>query len=152
MDRFSKTVHFVDLLKLHTYNHIFRLHGIPQDIVTNRGSQFTTQVWRSFFQALGATVSLSYCYHPQTNGQVDRANQDLLATLQCVTSTNPLSWSSHLVWIEYADNSMTNAATDLSPFIFCLGYHNAVYFQCLSPGHRFPILCRLGGILSELAR
>lgn len=62
-----------DLLALH----VFRLHGIPADIVSDRGPQFFSQVWKAFCSALGATVSLSSGHHSQTNGQAERANQDL---------------------------------------------------------------------------
>uniref|UniRef100_A0A8C5C1B2 Uncharacterized protein n=1 Tax=Gadus morhua TaxID=8049 RepID=A0A8C5C1B2_GADMO len=49
---------------------VFRIHGIPADIVSDRGPQFISQVWRAFCLALGTTASLSSGYHPQTNGQV----------------------------------------------------------------------------------
>ncbi len=67
--------------------------------------QFTFQVWKAFCQALGAMVSLSLGFHPQSNSQTERANQDFEAALRCVTITNPASWSSHLPWIEYAHNT-----------------------------------------------
>ena len=80
VDRFSKAVHFIGLPKLPSAqetadlltNHVFRLHGIPVDIVSDRGPQFISQVWKSFCQALGATVSLSSGFQPQTNGQSER--------------------------------------------------------------------------------
>lgn len=135
VDRFSKAVHFVALPKLPTAQetadllmlHVFRLHGIPKDIVSDRGPQFTSQVWKAFCQALGATVSLSSGFHPQSNGQTERANQDLEAALRCVTANNPATWSSHLSWVEYAHNSLTCAATGLSPFEASLGYQPPVF-------------------------
>lgn len=61
VDRFSTTVHFVPLPKLPTaletanllITHVFRLHGIPLDIVSDWGPQFTSQMWKAFCQALG---------------------------------------------------------------------------------------------------
>lgn len=81
VDRFSKAVHFVPLPKLRSaletanllINHVFRLHGITLDIVSDRGPQFTSQVWKTFCKALGATPSLTSGYHPQSNGQAERA-------------------------------------------------------------------------------
>lgn len=76
VDRFSKA-HFVPLPKLpsaletaHLLGvHVFRLHGIPQDIVSDRGPQFVSRVWKGFCAALGVGASLSSGYHPQSNRQ-----------------------------------------------------------------------------------
>lgn len=130
IDRFSKAVHFVPLPKLPSAQetaqlitqHVFRLHGIPNDIVSDRGPQFISQVWRSFCQAVGASVSLSSGYHPQSNGQSERANQELESLLRCVIDNNPSSWSTHLAWVEYAHNTHTSSATGLTPFEASLGY------------------------------
>ena len=97
--------------------HIFHLHGIPKDIVSDRGPQFASQVWKSFCQALGASASLSSGYHPQTNGQSERATQKLESSLQCVAVRLPASWSAHLPWVEYVHNSLVNCATGMSPFM-----------------------------------
>ncbi|KAK2922284.1 hypothetical protein Q8A73_001769 [Channa argus] len=61
IDRFSNAVHFVPLPKLPTATetaelltqHVLRLHGIPHDIVSDRGPQFVSQVWKAFCNALG---------------------------------------------------------------------------------------------------
>ncbi len=80
VDRFSKSCRLIPLKRLPTametaelmFNHVFRYFGIPEDIVSNRGPQFISQVWKSFLKLLGVTVSLSSGYHPQTNGQTER--------------------------------------------------------------------------------
>uniref|UniRef100_A0A3P9MMP6 Gypsy retrotransposon integrase-like protein 1 n=1 Tax=Oryzias latipes TaxID=8090 RepID=A0A3P9MMP6_ORYLA len=130
VDRFSKAAQFIPLPKLPTaaemadilVHQVFRNHGIPKDIVSDRGPQFVSQVWRTFCSALGATVSLSSGYHPQSNGQAKRANQELEAALRCLAAQNPSTWSKFLVWIEYAHNNHPSSATGLSPFEISLGY------------------------------
>ena len=80
VDRFSKVAHFVALPKLPSapetaqlmINHVFRLHGIPLDVVSDRGPQFTAR--QAFCKQLGASVSLSSGFHPETNGQTERTN------------------------------------------------------------------------------
>ena len=99
----------------------------PANIVSDRGPQFTSRVWQAFCRGIGATASLSLGYHPQTNGQVERANQALEATLRCVTTSNPTSWSLHLLWVKYSLNTMVCAATGLSPFQCSLGYQPALF-------------------------
>ncbi|KAI3356920.1 hypothetical protein L3Q82_003348 [Scortum barcoo] len=70
-------------------DHVFRLHGLPTDIVSDRGPQFTSQ----------------------SNGQTERANQSLETALRCVAARNPASWSTQLAWVEYAHNSLSNSST-----------------------------------------
>uniref|UniRef100_A0A3P9L311 Gypsy retrotransposon integrase-like protein 1 n=1 Tax=Oryzias latipes TaxID=8090 RepID=A0A3P9L311_ORYLA len=130
IDRFSKAVHFIPLPQLPSasetadilVHHVFRYHGIPSDIVSDRGPQFTSQVWRSFCSALGATVSLSSGYHPQSNGQAERANQELEAALRCLVAQNEADWSKYLIWVEYAHNTHSSTATGMSPFEASLGF------------------------------
>ncbi len=106
--------------------HVIRLHGIPSDIVSDCGPQFISQVWREFCKALGATASLSSGFHPQTNGQTERANQELEAALRCMTSAIPSPWSTMLPWIEYAHNSLP-CSVCLSPFEDILGYQPPLF-------------------------
>lgn len=122
--------HFIPLPKLPSsketadlmVNNVFRQHGIPSDIVCDRGSKFTYQVWKAFCSALGINVSLSSGYHPQTNGQTKRVNQEMEMALCCVTSANPSSWSVQLPWVEYAHNTLVNALLGMSPFECVFGY------------------------------
>ena len=79
VDMFSKMAHFIGLPKLPSaketadvmMNHVFRLHGFPRDIVSDRGPQFISKFWKEFCHLLGATVSLTSGYHPQSNGQTE---------------------------------------------------------------------------------
>ena len=135
VDRFSKAVHLVALPKLPSSaetadlltQHVFRLHGLPSDILSDRGPQFTSQVWRAFCKEIGATVSLSSGYHPQTNGQAERTNQSLESALRCVSALHPSSWSKDLPWVEYSINTLTCSATGKSPFEASLGYQPPLF-------------------------
>ena len=92
VDRFSKAVHFIPLTKLPSASdtaqllvtHVVRLHGIPAEIVSDRGPQFTACFWRAFCTLLGTQVSLSSGFHPQSNGQTERVNQSLETVLRCL--------------------------------------------------------------------
>ncbi len=135
VDRFSKAAHFIPLPKLPSaketalivVNHVFRLHGLPMDVVSDRGPQFVSRFWREFCRLLGATVSLSSGFHPQSNGQTERANQDLERTLRCVVSKNPSSWSQQLSMVEYAHNTLPVSSMGLSPFECSVGYQPPIF-------------------------
>ncbi len=124
VDRFSKAARFITLPKLPPAKetaelittHIFRVFGISLDIVSDRGPQFSSRFWQAFCQSLGTKVSLSSGFHPESNGQTERVNQDLESTLRCMVGSNPSSWSSYLIWAEYAHNTLRSSSTGRSPF------------------------------------
>jgi hypothetical protein len=76
-DRFTKVIHCVpfreegfdspQLAKLFR-QHIFRLHGVPRDIVSDRGPWFNSGFWRHFTESLGISSKFSTAFHPQTDG------------------------------------------------------------------------------------
>ncbi|WP_316810238.1 transposase family protein, partial [Salmonella sp. S090_02723] len=77
VDRFSKMCHFVPLKKLPNaktlatlfVKHILRLHGVPVNIVSDRGVQFVSLFWRAFCKKFEIDLSFSSIFHPETNGQ-----------------------------------------------------------------------------------
>ncbi len=135
VDRFSKTCRFVPLPKLPTAletaealcNYVFRFYGLPEDIVSDRGPQFTSRVWSAFCQKLNINVSLTSGYHPQSNGQVERLNQELTRFLRSYCHRNQADWSRFLLWAEYAQNSLCKPATGLTPFKCVLGFQPPLF-------------------------
>uniref|UniRef100_A0A8C6MIC4 Integrase catalytic domain-containing protein n=1 Tax=Nothobranchius furzeri TaxID=105023 RepID=A0A8C6MIC4_NOTFU len=134
-DRFSKAVHLVAMAGLPTakktaellLDHVVRLHGFPQDVVSDRGPQFISRFWKAFCRLVGASASLSSGYHPQTNGQTERANQQLGRYLRCFASSQPSTWPRYLLWAELSHNLQTSSATGLSPFETCYGYQPPLF-------------------------
>ncbi|KAL6468355.1 hypothetical protein MHYP_G00240320 [Metynnis hypsauchen] len=130
VDRFSKACKFVALPKLPSaketaellLQHVVRVHGMPSDLVSDRGPQFASRFWKAFCQLMGASVSLSSGFHPESNSQTERVNQDLARTLRCLTSANPSSWAEHLPWAEYAHNTLRHSSLGMSPFECQFGF------------------------------
>lgn len=102
IDRFSKSCKSLPLKSLPTameiFENVFRHYGLPEDIVSDRGPQFTSQVWSEFCKQLGIRVNLSSGYYPQSNGQVERLNQELGRFLQTYCSKEQHWWSEFLPW------------------------------------------------------
>ncbi|KAK3521387.1 hypothetical protein QTP70_004123 [Hemibagrus guttatus] len=109
------------------FNYVFRYYGLPEDIVSDRGSQFTSRIWRSFFKLLGVTISLSSGYHPQTNGQMERKIQEIGCFLRTFCHGHQESWKQFLGWAEYAQNSLRQPTTGLTPFQCVFGYQPPLF-------------------------
>lgn len=72
-------------------------HGIPKQITSDRGAQFTSSLWSSLCSLLGTEVSHTTAYHPQANGLIERVHRQLKAALMArVAGTN---WLDHLPWV-----------------------------------------------------
>ena len=97
-------------------DHLFRLHGLPDTILSDHGSQFISAFWEHLPSTLGIKRKLSTAYHPQTNGQTERTNQDLENYLRRYVSWKQDNWARWLSVAEFAANSAPSAATGISPF------------------------------------
>ncbi len=125
VDRLTKMVHYTACHETLTalqfadlfVQNVFRLHGCPLRIVSDRGSIFTAAFWREVAAALGPTQLLfSTAYHPQTDGQTERANRVLEEMLRHYVSPMTGDWVRCLPLLEFACNSAHNDATGMSPF------------------------------------
>ncbi|KAL0195461.1 hypothetical protein M9458_009033, partial [Cirrhinus mrigala] len=135
VDRFFKMCKFFPLKGLPTametadilFQHLFRHFGLPEEIVSDRGLQFISHVWKAFFKLLGVSVNLSSGYHPQTNGQTETKIQELGRYLRAYCHTDQHCWSKFLPWAEYAQNSLRQDTTGLTPFQCVLRYQPPLF-------------------------
>jgi len=82
VDQFTKFAHFLGLFHPFTAQEVARvflhqvvkLHGVPQNIVSNRDKLFTSLKWKELLNSLGIKLHMSTAYHPQTNGQIESVN------------------------------------------------------------------------------
>ena len=80
VDKLTKMVHLAGCKKEVTameysqifVDNIFRLHGLPEVIISDRDPLFTGKFWRSLFDLLGTDLQFSIAFHPQTDGQSER--------------------------------------------------------------------------------
>ena len=117
--------------------HVFSKHGIPSDIVSDRGSEFTSEFWRDLGKQLLMKSNLSTSYHPQTDGQTERTNQTLEAYLRAYINYQQDDWVTFLPIAEFAYNNSIHSGTTVSPFFANYGYHPRMTFA-LDPEHTSP--------------
>jgi len=104
VDRLTKSAHFIPVRSNRTaaylaqlyVREVFRLHGVPSSIVSDRDPLFTNEFWRSLHDALGTELSLGTAYHPQTDGQTERVNRVLEDLLRACILDFGGSWEQHL--------------------------------------------------------
>ena len=129
VDRLTKMAHFASTTMEVTapqlaelfLREVVRLHGFPRDIVSDRDPRFTAGYWEQFWKALGARLSMSTAYHPQTDGQTERTNKTLESILRAYVSWKLNDWDQHLTMAELAYNSAPQASTRYSPFYLNYG-------------------------------
>ena len=85
--------------------------GVPEVIISDRGPQFASTLWKELLQSLGTRVALASPHHPQTDGQSERAIQTLLRMVRSYARTLPGEWVAHLPMLQFAMNNAPSAST-----------------------------------------
>jgi len=124
VDRLTKMVHFIPttekmlvegLARLFRDN-VWKLHGLPESIVSDRGPQFAAGLMRELNEMLGIKSKLSTVFHPQTDGQTERVNQELEQYLRMFIDHRQEQWPEWLGTAEFAYNNKVHSSTKTSPF------------------------------------
>ena len=85
IDMSSKATHFIPVKTTHIANNIvgifmneiFRLHGIPKVIISDRDPKFRCNFWKTLFEGIDTKINFSTAYDMQTDGKIERVNQVL---------------------------------------------------------------------------
>ena len=104
-------------------DHVYRLHGLPRSITSDRGTQFVNEFWSYVCKTLGITHALSTAYHPETDGQTERVNAIFEQYLRAYVNYNQDDWPEWLSLSEFTANNADSAATGFSPFFLNKGFH-----------------------------
>jgi hypothetical protein len=124
VDRFSKMAHFIPLstdtpikeIANIFLREVWRLHGLPTTVVSDRDSRFQSKFWLAIMEVLQVDHRMSTAFHPQTDGQTERVNQILEQYLRCYCSYQQDDWAELLPLAEHAYNSAVSESTKVSPF------------------------------------
>src|ERR1700676_5050035 len=101
---------------------IVRLHGLPDTIVSDRDSKFTSKFWSEVHCILGTKLLMSTVFHPQMDGASKRANRSVGKILQTVIRPDQSDWVDQLPMTEFAINSSVSSSTGFAPFELNCGY------------------------------
>jgi len=131
VDRLTKMAHFTRYSKSITaeetaqliIDRIVRLHGLPEEIVSDRGPQFASKFWHRLFELLGVDIRLSSTFHLETDGQTERTNQTFEQYLRCTVNYQQDDWLDLLSKAKFAYNNTTHASTGISPFFANYDFH-----------------------------
>ena len=105
---------------------VVRLHGLPSSIVSDRDSKFTSRWWKELHRVLGAKLLMSTSFHPQTDGQTERAIRNVGQILRTIVRNDQKDWVDKIDMVEFAINSSVSETTGYAPFELHGGYMPAM--------------------------
>nr|AAV31278.1 putative polyprotein [Oryza sativa Japonica Group] len=124
VDRLTKVAHFIPVKTTYSGSRLAELymarivclHGVPKKIVSDRGSQFTSNFWKKLQEEMGSKLNFSTAYHPQTDGQTERVNQILEDMLRACALDFGGSWDKSLPYAEFSYNNSYQASLQMAPY------------------------------------
>ncbi|KAM9960902.1 hypothetical protein ACTFIW_010062 [Dictyostelium discoideum] len=129
--RLSKMVHIVPCHKTidaqHTaqllLNHVFRLHGYPRTIVSDRDPRFLSDIWGRWAKTMDSKLKMTVAHRAQADGQTERMNREIKRILTKASTEYGENWSDIIPLIEFAMNSSMSKSTKMSPFQIVYGFN-----------------------------
>lgn len=128
--RLTKMRHFmavpslnVDDLVTAFVGRVYSLHGTPDNIVSDRGTQFVSEFWIQLSSRLGIAMKPSSAFHPETDGQTERLNTEIEVYLRAFMSFHQDDWVDWLGMAEFAANNAKSETTGASPFFANYGFN-----------------------------
>ncbi|GMF21310.1 unnamed protein product [Phytophthora lilii] len=101
---------------------IFALHGLPEEILSDRDSKFISAFWTNLCEMLGTHQNLTTAFRQQANGVTERVNQTIENYLRAFSNANSDDWDELLALAEFTYNSRHQSSISMSPFEADLGY------------------------------
>lgn len=104
------------------FDRVIRDFGVPKTVVSDRDPRFVSAFWKALMSSLGTKLLYSTAFHPQTDGQTERAHRVIEQVLRSyVAAGQSGGWHSQLGQCEFALNSAVQASTGISPFEMVYG-------------------------------
>ena len=90
-------------------DNLYKRFGLPDEMLLDRGPQFTAMAFRELLKLLGIKLNLTMAYHPQTDGATEQVNQEIEAYLLIRCSAHPTEWKNSLSTLEFTHNNQRHA-------------------------------------------
>jgi hypothetical protein len=137
VDSVGKRAHFIETYTMVTalratwlyLQHVWKLHGLLRTMISDHSPQFVAQFTCELYCLLGIKLAASTAYHPQTNGQTERVNQELKQYLRVFVSKRQDNWTELLPLAEFQYNNHVHVSTQHSPFLLDTGRHPHMGFK-----------------------
>jgi len=110
-------------------HHVWKLHGLPSLVISDRGGQFIAQFTRELYRLLGIKIAASTAYHPQTDGQTERLNQELEQYIRLFVNEQQSDWDDLIPMMEFQYNNHIHSSTQNTPFMLDTGRHPWMGFE-----------------------
>ena len=108
---------------------VWKLHRRPKEVINDRGPQFVSNFMRGLSEILRIEVAASTAYHPQTDGQTERVNQEVEQFLHLFVNQRQDNWYDWLLIAEFAYNDRVHTSTQTSPFMLDAGQNPQLGFK-----------------------
>ena len=105
-------------------DHVYKRFGLPNSFLSDRGPQFNSQVFKEMMRLLGVKTLRSTAYHPQTDGETERVNQELEIYFRIFCTNNPETWLHLNPLMEFCHNQKVHSTTKQFPFYLMMGYES----------------------------
>ena len=101
--------------------HVWKLHRLPRQVVSDRGPQFIVEFMWELYCLLRVKLAATTAYHPKSDGQMERVNQELEQYLQLFVNERQDDWGELLLLAEFQYNNHVHSATQQTPFMLDTG-------------------------------
>lgn len=129
-------------------NNVFKLHGVPESMVSDRGSTFTSAYIREIYKGIGVKPNPTTAWHPQGDGFSERWNSEVEQFVRMFCSYRQNDWAQLLPIAEFAFNSRVHSAHGKSPFFMNYGYEPDFQIS-LNPLSKVPEASKRLALLKE---
>jgi hypothetical protein len=120
------------------FKEVFQLHGLPKTIVNDRDSRFMGGFWQDLFKLVGAKLTPSTSYYPQTDGQTEIVNKWLKGYLRNYVSRQLKAWIKWLHFSEHCYNTTYHMSIGMTPFKALYGYDATTFVDQAFGDSRAP--------------